>query len=101
MKDIIKIFGKTSDEFNRYLSEKTVMVTREHLTNGTKVEFYDIDRDIGLDEADKYDIKYIPTIVYINNDTEVDILENNKCINTLNMTHIWWSDLILFLRANI
>ena len=101
----IKIYGKTGDEFNRYLSEKTMVLVKEYASTDATIEFYDMDRDIGLEASMEEGIKYVPTVIITedNEETEkteeVGVLVNDKYITTVNMAHIWWTDLILLLRS--
>ena len=95
---IVKIFGKISDKLSRYLSEKTVIVVKERVGTNAKIEYFDTDKPIGMDMTKEQNILYLPTVIIEDDEgNEIDFIESNKSIYDINMSHIWWTDLELFL----
>ena len=99
---IIKIFGKISNQLNRYLSEKTVSIIKEKAGTDSRIEFYDTDKPIGMDIAKECNILYLPTVILEDEDgEEIAYIESNKSIIDINLSHIWWTDLELFLDKHV
>ena len=95
----IKVYGKTNNQFNRYLTEKCVSMITDKKHDSHKLEFYDIDNPNIQKHLVENNIFYVPTVIIEDTDgTEVDYIENKTSFQDINLAKIWWSELESFLN---
>ena len=101
---IFKVFGKTNNNFSKWVSNETVKQIKERIDELSEVQFYDMDKPMGRQVSSDENISYVPTVICENNEHELGYIENkfalgnDNMMEDMNRSAMWWSELANFVE---